>query len=73
MRTQAFVDENFRALKRARKSLYSFPIADRSPASMFLFAGWLRLEEKSRRAIGQLPFGYSVLEPSPVSASRPTG
>jgi hypothetical protein len=39
-----------RALSRARRSLYQFPI-ELSPAGTFLFAGWLRLESKALRSI----------------------
>ncbi len=41
--------ENYRVLKRAQKSLYRLPITDLSPRCLFLFTGWLRLEEKARR------------------------
>lgn len=37
-----------RILARARKSLYGFPVEELSSAQVFLFAGWLRLEEKAK-------------------------
>lgn len=43
--------ENYKALKRARKSLYRLPVIELSPACLFLFTGWLRLEEKARQNI----------------------
>lgn len=45
---ETFIARNHRAFRRARKSLYHFP-ADPSAAGLFLFAGWLRLEERARR------------------------
>ena len=51
---------NHRILARARKSLYRFPIEHLSPSQIFLFAGWLRLEEKAKAelhvsTLGSLP------------------
>jgi hypothetical protein len=42
--------KSHRALMRARRSLYGFPIR-LSPESAFLFAGWLRLEQMAQAAL----------------------
>lgn len=41
-------EAHHRMLARARKSLYRFPAQNMSDAQVFLFAGWLRLEEKAK-------------------------
>ena len=56
-RTEACILENYRAFKRARKSLYRCPV-EVGPAGQFLFEGWLRLEERSRLAVDRVARGF---------------
>ena len=49
-------------LLRARKSLYAELHKDLGPAGMFLFAGWLRLEEKARACLGPTFEDSSLVE-----------
>lgn len=41
------IERSQRMLARARRSLYRFPVNDMSLVQVFLFAGWLQLEEKA--------------------------